>query len=183
MKKTKRNKFLTFLFSLIPGGAEMYMGFMKMGASLLAVFMLGFLFIVYMQLEDVFIVVEALIWIIGFFHARNMAKLTQEELELVEDTVIWEDLLGVEGIKISNSKLSKLAGGILIAMGVFALWDRLDWHVARFAEIFIGGWAEQLVYSIPRIAVAIALIVFGVVLIKGKKARIDGCSNDEEKNA
>ena len=48
MKKTKRNKFLTFLFSLIPGGAEMYMGFMKMGASLLSIFLLGFLFIIYM---------------------------------------------------------------------------------------------------------------------------------------
>ena len=183
MKKTKRNKFLTFLFSLIPGGAEMYMGFMKMGASLLSIFLLGFLFIIYMQLEDVFIVVELLIWIVGFFHARNMDKLTQEELEAVEDKAIWEDLLGVEGIKISNSKLSKLAGGILIAAGVFALWDRLDWYVAQFAETFIGGWAEQLVYSLPRIAVAIALIVIGVVLIKGKKARIDGCDNDTEKNA
>jgi len=183
MKKATRNKFLTFLFYLIPGGAEMYMGFMKMGASLLAIFMLVFLFIVYLQLEDVFIVVEALIWIVGFFHARNMAKLTQEEIELVEDKAIWEDMLGIEGVKISNSKLAKFLGGLLIAGGVFALWDRLNWYLARFAEIYIGGWAENFVYSIPRIVVAIALIVIGILLIKGKKARIDGSSNDAEKNA
>jgi len=150
---------------------------------LLAIFLLAFLFIIYMQLEDVFIVVEALIWIVGFFHARNMAKLTQEELELVEDKAIWADMLGVEGIKINNSKLTKWLGGLLIAGGAVALWDRLDWYVARFAEVFIGDWAEQFVYSIPRIAVAIILIIVGIVLIKGKKARIDGCSNDTEKNA
>ena len=183
MKKTKRNKFITFIFSLLPGGAEMYMGFMKMGASLLAIFLLGFLFIVYMQLEDVFIVVEALIWIIGFFHARNMAKLTQEELELVEDKAIWEDMLGVEDVKISNSKLAKLFGGILIVAGILSLWDRVNWYLGRFAEVYIGGWAENFVYNMPRIAVAIALIVVGIMLIKGKKARVDGCGNDTEKNA
>lgn len=34
----KKSKFLTFLFSLIPGAGEMYMGFMKMGVSLMAEF-------------------------------------------------------------------------------------------------------------------------------------------------
>ena len=34
----KKNKFLTFLFALLPGAAEMYMGFMKMGLTLLSLF-------------------------------------------------------------------------------------------------------------------------------------------------
>ncbi|MBR4795743.1 MAG: hypothetical protein IK050_04825 [Lachnospiraceae bacterium] len=183
MKKTKRNSFITFIFSLLPGAAEMYMGFMKMGASLLAIFLLGFLFMFVLQVEDVFVLAEVLVWIVGFFHARNMAKLTQEELELVEDKAIWEDILGIEGIKVSNSKLAKWIGGLLIAAGAFTLWNRLDWYVARAAEVFIGDWAENFVYGIPRIVIAIALIVIGIVLIKGKKARVDGCSNDAEKNA
>ena len=32
----KKNGFLAFCFSLIPGAGEMYMGFMKQGASIMA---------------------------------------------------------------------------------------------------------------------------------------------------
>ena len=34
----KKSGFLTFLFSWIPGAGEMYMGFMKMGVSLMGLF-------------------------------------------------------------------------------------------------------------------------------------------------
>ena len=36
----KKNKLLTFLWSLIPGAGEMYLGFFKMGTSLMALFLL-----------------------------------------------------------------------------------------------------------------------------------------------
>ena len=39
MKQQKKNKFFTFMFSFIPGAAEMYMGFMKQGISLMTLFM------------------------------------------------------------------------------------------------------------------------------------------------
>ena len=38
MKQQKKGKFFTFIFSFIPGAAEMYMGFMKQGVSLMADF-------------------------------------------------------------------------------------------------------------------------------------------------
>ena len=34
----KKSGFWTFIFSLLPGAAEMYMGFMKMGVSLMGLF-------------------------------------------------------------------------------------------------------------------------------------------------
>ena len=36
--KMKRGKFSTFLFSLIPGAGEMYLGFFKFGTSLMSLF-------------------------------------------------------------------------------------------------------------------------------------------------
>lgn len=36
--RKKKNAFMTFVFSFIPGCAEMYWGFMKNGVSLLALF-------------------------------------------------------------------------------------------------------------------------------------------------
>ena len=34
----QKNKILMFLFSLIPGAGQMYMGFMKQGLSLMTIF-------------------------------------------------------------------------------------------------------------------------------------------------
>ena len=38
MKTKKKNRFFTFCFSLMPGAAEMYMGFLKTGLSLMVTF-------------------------------------------------------------------------------------------------------------------------------------------------
>ena len=40
MKTKKKSKFMTFCFSFIPGGGQMYMGFMKTGLSLMLLFAL-----------------------------------------------------------------------------------------------------------------------------------------------
>ena len=40
MKTKKKGKFLTFCFSMMPGAAQMYMGFMKMGVSQMLLFLL-----------------------------------------------------------------------------------------------------------------------------------------------
>ena len=44
MKTKKKNRFLTFCFSLMPGAAEMYMGFMRTGTELM-LFFLGMIMI------------------------------------------------------------------------------------------------------------------------------------------
>ena len=36
--KKKKNRFLLFCFSFLPGAGEMYLGFMKTGISLLSIF-------------------------------------------------------------------------------------------------------------------------------------------------
>ena len=43
MKQKKKSRFLTFIFSFLPGAAEMYMGFMKNGFSLMMIFFLSFI--------------------------------------------------------------------------------------------------------------------------------------------
>ena len=40
MRPVKKNGFLTFIASLLPGAAHMYMGLMKYGVSLMSVFVL-----------------------------------------------------------------------------------------------------------------------------------------------
>ena len=49
MKTKKKNRFLTFCFSMLPGAAEMYMGFMKTGVSLMSLFMLVIMVAIWMN--------------------------------------------------------------------------------------------------------------------------------------
>ena len=52
MKTKKKSRFLTFCFSLLPGAGEMYMGFMRMGLSLMLLFILSFMIPAALRLDE-----------------------------------------------------------------------------------------------------------------------------------
>lgn len=88
MKTKKKNRFLTFCFSLMPGAAEMYMGFMRTGTELM-LFFLGMIMIPsFLGLEGLSIL-AVVIWAYGFFHANHLASLSDEEFAQVEDNDIF----------------------------------------------------------------------------------------------
>ena len=66
----KKNGFWTFWFSFIPGAGEMYMGFMKMGISLMGLFCLV-VFLAYTLDMPAILFVGVIIWFYGFFHVHN----------------------------------------------------------------------------------------------------------------
>ena len=88
MVRKRKSGFLTFCFSLLPGAGEMYLGFMKMGVSLMGLFfgiwMLCVLLNVYF-----FAYAEVVLWFYSFFHAHNLAGLTDEEFLKVEDEFLF----------------------------------------------------------------------------------------------
>ena len=103
MKQQKKNKFFTFMCSFIPGAAEMYMGFMKQGLSLMAMFALGIVGVAY-GLEALFVPVVILIWFYSFFHARNIAALPAEEFNGISDEFLWKGILEEKGFEILGGK-------------------------------------------------------------------------------
>ena len=93
MKTKKKSKFLTFCMSCMPGAGQMYMGFMKMGLSLMLLFSLTIIVATWMNIGAiaVFCVVE---WFYSFFHANHLASLGDEEFENVKD----EYLFGIDAL-------------------------------------------------------------------------------------
>ena len=67
MKAKKKSKFVTFCFSLLPGAAEMYMGFMKMGVSLMSLFFLIIMLGMLMN-QGIIVMAGIVVWFYGFFH-------------------------------------------------------------------------------------------------------------------
>ncbi len=100
--RQKRGKLTTFICSLIPGAAEMYMGFMKKGISLMAIFILCFVVPSILRVSDVFILFAVLVWFYSFFHGRNLAGCRDDEFQALTDEYIWSAFIEGKEIKITN---------------------------------------------------------------------------------
>lgn len=61
----KKNRLITFLWSLIPGAGEMYLGFMKRGACIMGAFW-GLLALAGQLQLEIFLLLSPVIWFYSF---------------------------------------------------------------------------------------------------------------------
>lgn len=173
MKQQKKGKFFTFMFSFIPGAAEMYMGFMKQGISLMAIFALCIVGLAY-GLEGFFIPAMILVWFYSFFHARNIAAMVMEEFNALEDCFIWEGFLEEKNFKISSPTLRKWAAAILIVFGAVILWDNFSSIIYNLIPRNYWNELYPIINRIPQVVIAVLIILIGFRLMVGKKEEING---------
>lgn len=175
--RQKKGKFFTFIFSLLPGAAEMYMGFMKMGFSIMAIFFLSIFIPTVLRTSDAFVLMAFLIWFWGFFHARNLAACNDETFQDLPDEFIWESFAQNRKIEISNPTLRKWGAGILIFFGVVILWQNISSIIYSLIPEYLWNYLAPWVDRVPQIAIAILIIIIGVKMIMGKKEELDGDGN------
>ena len=171
----KKSRFWLFICSLVPGAGEMYLGFMKMGLSL----MLGFMILIAVaSLTNlgVLSIFPTALYIYSFFHANNLGSLNDAEFYAIKDQYLFgmEGLDSLESIRVTISrKYRKIAAAVLIVIGVLMLWN-----LAFDMLVDILGWdnfyLRQIRYfmndRMPRAVIAVAVIWIGINLIRGKKA-------------
>lgn len=169
--KKKKNRFWLFILSLVPGAGHMYMGFMKTGLS----FMLGFMVLcVIVSITGIsdFAVFPIVMYVYSFFHANNIGGLDDESFAAMEDTYLFGlDGVGKHQLTIGQ-KGKKAVAVVLIVIGLYMLWNVIF-------EILRGffGWDNPILKAvyyimrddIPRAVLGIAVIWFGMVLLRGKK--------------
>ena len=183
--KKKKNRFWLFVFSLLPGAGHMYMGFMKMGLS----FMLGFMLmigVIGITNISVFLVFAITLYIYSFFHANNIGGLDDEAFTALED----EYLFGIGEWDCSRFKIKldrksrNIAAVVCIVLGVSMLWNVAFGMLRNYV-----GWDNPYIRAVyyfmrnelPRAVIALAIIWFGVLLLRGKKADIVEPEKVEEK--
>ena len=169
--KRKKSRFWLFLFSLFPGAGHMYLGLMRMGLSFMFGFMLS---VALMNITglDVLVVLPLTIYIYSFFHANNIGSMDDAAFAALED----EYLLGFGDIDRDRFRLDRrnrnLAAVVLIILGICMLWNVGFGMVRDYI-----GWDNPVIKAIyytmrddvPRVVIAIAVIWFGVVLLRGKR--------------
>ncbi len=177
----KKNGFLTFIFSLMPGAGEMYMGFMKQGVSLMGAFFLLIFLATWFGFGELLFALPIL-WCYGFFHVHNLRGMPDEEFYALEDDYLFHlDRILPEGQNLSKKYRCVLAV-ILIAMGASMLLHNLE-HVVRWClPDYVLRWYQRIVNVMPQLVIAVLFIVGGIWLIRGKKKELDKEEAEEEAN-
>lgn len=182
MKRKKRNSVFTFIFSWIPGAAEMYTGYMKTGLSLLSVFAAGCLIPYLMHASDVWILLPMVLYIYSFFHARNIASLNDEELSRLDDHYIWDEFTDDRETVLSSGILRKWGAVILIILGILALWNNFRTCAMDVLPDNIADRLYPVLDFIPSTVFAILIVIIGIILIRGRKKELNEDAASAEQN-
>ena len=181
MKPRRKSRFWTFVFSFMPGAAEMYMGLMKMGLSLMSLFA-ATIFITTMLNIGPLIFIGMLSWFYSFFHARNIAAMDEESFEQLEDTYLFHlnGLAQKEGKQIWANQ--KVVAYTLIVIGIYLMWKALLHVCYVIMPYFFDYVFWKFEETVTRLVFGIVIVFLGLRLIHGrKKELLDGLKNEEEK--
>ena len=166
---TKQKKgFWLFMFSLIPGAGEMYMGFKKQGLSSMAIFWLLIAIASFTGRGEIMMILPIL-WFYSFFNVHNLNSLSEEEFYSVEDNYI----LNVDQLVINKKEFVKRYRFIfaiaLILIGASLLWQTLLSSLYPILPPHLHEIVFGIGNMVPDAVIAIAIIYLGIYLIIGKK--------------
>ena len=163
----QKNKILMFLFSLIPGAGQMYMGFMKQGLSLMTIFAMLCAVGIWLDIRPL-LFFAPIILLYSFFDATNKNSMDAEAFKKLEDHYLWGDDwtdFG-EGIKESISRRDgkKAMGTVMYVVAACMVWSAVKY----FADIIYGpsSLPVAVIAKIPVIVVAMFIFWLGHKLMK-----------------
>lgn len=168
--KMKRGKFSTFLFSLIPGAGEMYLGFFKYGTSLMSLF-IGSIICASIVFSPL-LLIAFVVWFYSFFHTNNINHMPDYEFEQLEDTYLFSpfDHTSFSDFIHNNKALCAIA---CIFIGIIVLcYTFIDVFLLMIPDSFYYEISHILHTFLPKIFFGVICIFLGLFLIRGKKASL-----------
>lgn len=175
----KKNGFITFCCSFLPGAGEMYMGFMKMGLSLMGLFWALICLAAMLNIGPI-IFVTIVVWFYSFFHVHNLAGLSEEQFAGVKDEYLFHVDTVFEMEKGKVQKYRKGFAAVLIIMGALLLWNGFTDICYSYLPDYIVRVLRNIGYSVPQMVVGAAIIVGGFYMIRGKKKELEDSAGQEE---
>ncbi len=179
--KLEEKKILTFLCALWPGGGYMYLGMMKKGALLMALFTalagltmtIGWKFLAFLL---------PVIWCYCFFDTFHVAKLP-EELRAIEDQDCFDRVVAFckdEPLKKFEGKRTFIGVLILLA-ALYTMIYGVLLPFFRWGEQFY--WVQLTLTVIPTAVVAVLLFMVGRHILQKEQDRKDAEAAEETEAA
>lgn len=148
-----KSKFLTIVFSAVPGVGHLYLGLMNRGLQLMLVFATAVMLYIFLELGALFVFIPV-IWFYSLFDALQQHQLIREGI--YEDTPLpfWN--------KIYFSH--KWVAYLLIGTGAYIFLEKALRYLGRFLPIDYYFFRD-----FRSLIVAIVLIFIGYQLLTGTK--------------
>lgn len=154
----KKNIFLTFCFSFIPGAGQMYQAYMKRGVSIMTMFALiiGIMAVVPIPL---FAIPIPVIYAFSFFDTYNIRNKIGTDKE-EKDDYLWNNTSFMDILqKFNFKKKNYFVGVILILVGIYILLNTVIYNIAIRFDIYI---IELFIDSITRYLVPILISAISI---------------------
>lgn len=161
----KKNLFLTFCFSFIPGAGQMYQTYMKRGLSIMILFAI-FIAVTAVIGSPIFSIPLPIIFAYSFFDTYNLRQRIIDGNALGDD-FIWKET-DIEKIfdKINKYKKNTFIGWILIIIGTYLMLNSVLMPIMDRLELYFIYDALRLVMNyVPSIIIAILSIAIGMKFI------------------
>ena len=170
MQKQKRG-FWLFIFSLIPGAGEMYMGFKKQGISIMLLFW-GSIALASITGLGWLAMFLPVIWFYSFFNVHNLKSLSEEEFYSVEDNYIlhMDQFSGDIGKFLQKHR--NTTAWILILFGICILWSRFTSLLYFIVPNNMADYVYNICNSLPQIVIAAGIIAAGIYLLTQQKKKL-----------
>ncbi|HYE68221.1 MAG TPA: hypothetical protein VEA58_06380 [Anaerovoracaceae bacterium] len=172
---TKRSKFWTIVFAFLPGAGHMYNGFMKLGVSFMGLFF-GLWMVASVINIGPLAFLAPVIWFYAFFDCVNKIFQNDDEFYMQEDHYLFtREQLESMNIHIFKER-NLLIGGILILIGIYALWNNVVLHILSSYDLLSPAVYQAIVNFgniIPQLVVGSLIVWAGIALIMGKKKEIE----------
>lgn len=164
----KRNKFLTIVFSFLPGAGHMFMGFMKMGLSLMTLFFLLIFLSSWLDIGPLMYIIPILCFY-SFFDCICKCYASDSEFAQFEDHYLFFGDKFSDFDKLLKGKGKLILGILLVLIGIKLFWDSTINCLQSLIPVEVYRMIIAGADLLPRIIVGILIIVLGVFLIIGKK--------------
>lgn len=168
----RKSRFLTFLFGMIPGAGQMYLGYMKRGVSLMGAFAVVLTIAAFLNIP-VLTFLLPVIWFYAFFDALNLRSLTFDTRCIQDDFLFHLDDLRRWDVIGFAQRRHLLVGCLCIFIGIYILLQNIIAPI--FVRLFDIWVVSAIAQSLPTLALAVVIILFGLRLIRG-----DGYANYQE---
>jgi TM2 domain-containing membrane protein YozV len=166
----KKSSFWTFVFSLVPGAGQMYLGYLKRGVSVMLLFF-GIIFLSSFWGLGAISFVLPVIWFFAFFDSFHIRDMTQEEKEEKPDRFFFDTHGGLdEDFASLIKKRHFMIGAGCILVGAYLIFNVAVEPFMDMIHAYVP-WLYTVVRSVPSVFVAVLIIALGIYLVRGKNQR------------
>ena len=199
-----KNKFLTFLFSIIPGVGHMYLGYMKRGAEFMTMFavsayfatglMGGWSYRLNLELIGViFLLILPIIWFYQMFDSIHaISQMKRLDIEVPQDDGFFipgfANITNANALNVfKNRKAVKTIAVILVCMGIYVLIANILNGINNIMQNNIWDYYNSVYYRtyqsimnyVPSVIISLVLIFGGLKLLLGKNNKNNNQNNQD----